>query len=82
MDDADRGVSAIRRNVLQNAIQVPQSGYRQGYSAQPALGASAIPDPKMVIELQRMLNDLGYDAGPPDGGFGPANRAGADQLRA
>ena len=68
---ASAQLDQLLRNVLQNAIQVPQPArpYYPGDSAQPG-AASAIPDRRMVAELQRMLDDLGYNAGTADGAFG------------
>ena len=64
-DDALRNVM---QGVLQNALQPPQPAYRAfpptPYGRAPAPAAS---DPRMVAELQRMLDDIGYDAGPADG---------------
>ena len=68
----------VLRNVIQNMLQVPQPGY-QAYPPlrQPAypygagVPAPAVSDPATIAELQRMLHDLGYNAGPADGGWGP-----------
>ncbi len=62
---------------MQNMLQVPQPGY-QAYPPfrQPAypygagVPAPAISDPGTIAELQRMLDDLGYSAGPADGAWG------------
>ena len=82
---ASAQLDEVLRNVMQNAIGgVPAfpgyppkyRGYPPtggpsypGYSTQPP-GPPAVRDPRMVAELQRMLNDLGYDAGPADGALG------------
>ena len=68
----------VLRNLMQNMLQVPQPGY-QAYPPlrQPAypygagVPAPAVSDPATIAELQRMLHDLGYNAGPADGGWGP-----------
>ena len=68
----------VLRNVMQNMLQVPQPGY-QAYPPfrQPAypygagVPAPAVSDSGTIAELQRMLDDLGYNAGPADGGWGP-----------
>ncbi len=59
---------SVMQGVLQNAMRPPQPAYR-AYPPTPYGGApaSAASDPSMVAELQRMLDDLGYDAGPADG---------------
>ena len=74
---ASAQLDQLLRGVLQNAIPIPQPGYQgysrpyaPGYSGQRGAGAPAIPDPKMVADLQRMLDGLGYNAGPADGEFG------------
>ncbi len=82
-DDPDRGVGATRRvapechakcnpgPATRDIRDIRWSADRTypGYSGQPG-PRSRIPDPRMVAELQRMLDDLGYDAGPADGAFG------------
>ena len=60
----------VMQGVLQNGLR-PQPGYR-AYPPTPYGGApqSSASDPRMVAELQHMLDDLGYDAGPADGTLG------------
>jgi uncharacterized protein len=58
----------VMQGVLQNGLRPQQPAYR-AYPPTPYGGApqSSASDPRMVAELQQMLDDLGYDAGPADG---------------
>ena len=78
---ASAQLDELLRNVMQNAIGAPQPAYPgyppsdrrptyPGYPAQPAGPSAVSSDPKTVAELQRMLDDLGYNAGPADGALG------------
>ena len=82
---ASAQLDEVLRNVMQNAIGgvpafpgyppkylgYPPTGAPSfpGYSTQPA-GPPSVPDARTVAELQRMLDDLGYNAGPADGALG------------
>ena len=82
---ASAQLDEVLRNVMQNAIGgvpafpgyppkyrgYPPTGAPSfpGYSTQPA-GPPSVPDARAVAELQRMLDDLGYNAGPADGALG------------
>ena len=65
----------VLRNVMQNA-----AGPAARIPAYPPLCRPAYPLARRILrlrfrtrnvaELQRMLDDLGYDAGPADGGWG------------
>ena len=61
----------VMQGVLQNGLRPQQPAYR-AYPPTPYGGApqSSASDPRMVAELQHMLDDLGYDAGPADGTLG------------
>jgi uncharacterized protein YecT (DUF1311 family) len=65
----------VLRNVMQGVLQnglLPQQPAYRAYPPTPYGGApqSSASDPRMVAELQQMLDDLGYDAGPADGTLG------------
>ena len=68
----DDGLRNLMQGVLQNALQPPQPAY-QAFPPTPYGGppAPAASDPTRVAELQRMLDDIGYDAGPADGASRP-----------
>ena len=77
----------VLRNVMQNMLQVPQPANRAypplrqpAYPYGACVPAPAVSDPGTIADIQRMLDDLGYNAGLADGTSGTAKRASAQQL--
>jgi hypothetical protein len=79
----------VLRNVMQNMLQVPQTAnraypqFRQpAYPYGAGVPAPAVSVPGTIAEIQRMLDDLGYNAGPADGTWGRKARRRLATLRA
>jgi len=78
--DAPRARDDIAQRMTPNQIAEAQRLAREwqpgggGSAAQRADQAQETVGPGTVADIQRILNDLGYDAGPPDGVLGPQTR--------
>ena len=85
--EASAQFNDVLRNLMQNMLQVPQHPYQ----AYPPLYQPAYPyhagapapessDSGTIAELQRMLDDLGYNAGPMDGAWGSQSAQALDSF--
>ena len=72
----------VMQGVLQNALRPPAPAYPRTYPSMQYRGApaTAASDSNMVAELQRMLDDLGYNAGQADGELGPQTERALDNF--
>jgi uncharacterized protein YecT (DUF1311 family) len=75
--EASAQFNDVLRNVMQNMLQAPYPAVRDypplrqpAYPYGVGAPAPAVSDPGTIAEIQRMLDDLGYNAGAADGAWG------------